>query len=139
MHKAISPRKRKFKSVDGNPKRRRRSDSGGSIMDVDLEEMAMRYDTTGDTSVGRVGGGGMSAEGGLDMREIRADIARTRRVLIAADAWGGRMTDALDRAAMINVLNDPCVDGGEVCVGLDVPGDLDTGCVVCGGIHQRCT
>ena len=49
-------------------------------MDVDLEEMAMRYDTTGDTSVGRVGGGGMSAEGGLDMREIRADIARTRRV-----------------------------------------------------------
>ena len=93
MHKAISPRKRKFKSVDGNPKRRRRSDSGGSIMDVDLEEMAMRYDATGDTShllaVGRVGGGGMSAEGGLDMREIRADIARTRRVLIAADAWGG--------------------------------------------------
>ena len=93
MHKAISPRKRKFKSVDVNPKRRRRSDSGDSIMDVDLEEMAMRYDATGDAShllsVGRVGGGGMSAEGGLDMREIRTDIARTRRVLIDADAWGG--------------------------------------------------
>ena len=41
-------------------------------MDVDLEELVMRYDATDDTShllaVGRVGGGGMCAEGGLDMR-----------------------------------------------------------------------
>ena len=79
----------------------------------------------------------MSAEGGLDMREIRADIARTRRVLIVADAWGGRMTDALDRAAMINVSNDPCVDGGEVCVGLDVPGDLDTRDVLYAAAYTR--
>ena len=79
----------------------------------------------------------MCAEGGLDMREIRANIARTRRVLIAADAWGGRMTDALDRAAMINVSNDPCADGGEVCVGLDVPGDLDTRDVLYAAAYTR--
>ena len=96
-------------------------------MDLELEEMAMRYDATGDTShlsaVGHVGGGGMYAEGCLDMREICVGIDRTRRVLIAADAWGHNMVNALYQAAQINVSNEPGLDDME---GLEATGDLDT-------------
>ena len=51
------------------------------------------------------------------------DIDRTRRVLIAADAWGHSMSDSLDKAARINVSNEPGVDDVE---GVEAPGDLDT-------------
>ena len=107
-------------------------------MDLELEEMTMRYDATGDTShlsgIGHVVGGGMYAEGCLDRREICVGVDRTRRVLIAADAWGRSMANALYQAAQINVSNEPCLDD---VVGLEAPGDLDTRGVLYSGGNTR--
>ena len=107
-------------------------------MDLELEEMTMRYDATGDTShlsgIGHVVGGGMYAEGCLDRREICVGVDRTRRVLIAADAWGRSMANALYQAAQINVSNEPCLDD---VVGLEAPGDLDTRGVLYSGANTR--
>ena len=107
-------------------------------MDLELEEMTMRYDATGDTShlsgIGHVVGGGMYAEGCLDRREICVGVDRTRRVLIAADAWGRSMANALYQAAQINVSNEPCLDD---VVGLEAPGDLDTRGVLYAGANTR--